>query len=74
MLSVNRSLTKNKGLPLPIVISFMHFYFSDSLLIASWIIYEEVAVYNDLCIGKCDASCPYIVYRHFTPKTRGLVY
>jgi hypothetical protein len=31
------------------------------LLIASQIIWREVAVYYDLCIGKCDASCPYFV-------------
>jgi hypothetical protein len=37
------------------------------LLIASQIICREVAVYYDLCLGKCDASCPYFVYRHFTP-------
>jgi uncharacterized membrane protein (DUF485 family) len=30
----------------PIVILSMHFYFVISLLIARWIIYEEVAVYN----------------------------
>jgi hypothetical protein len=37
------------------------------LLIASQIIWREVSVYYDLCLGKCDASCPYFVYRHFTP-------
>ena len=42
VLSVNCSLTKNKGLPLPILISFMHLYFNDFLLIASLIIYEKL--------------------------------
>jgi hypothetical protein len=37
------------------------------LLIASQVIWREVAIYFDLCLGKCDASCLYFVYRHFTP-------
>jgi hypothetical protein len=35
-------------------------------LIASLVIWREVADYYDLCLCKCDASCPYFVYRHFT--------
>ena len=42
VLSVNCSLTKNKGLPLPILNSLMHLYFNDFLLIASVIIYEKL--------------------------------
>jgi hypothetical protein len=37
------------------------------LLIASQVIWREVVVYYDLCLGKFDASCPYFVYRHITP-------
>jgi hypothetical protein len=37
------------------------------LLIASQVIWREIAIYYDLCLGKCDACCPYFVYRHFTP-------
>jgi hypothetical protein len=37
------------------------------LPIASLVIWRKVAVYYDLWLGKCDASCPYFVYRHFTP-------
>ena len=42
VLSVNCSLTKNKGLPLPILNSLMHLCFNDFLLIASVIIYEKL--------------------------------
>jgi hypothetical protein len=36
-------------------------------LLQVYIIWREVAVYYNLCLGECDASCPYFVYWHFTP-------
>ena len=42
VLTVNCSLTKNKGLPLPKLISLMHPCSNDFLLIASVIIYEKL--------------------------------
>jgi hypothetical protein len=46
VLFIKCSLTKNKGLPYQLWFLSMHFYYVISLLIARWIIYEEVAVYH----------------------------
>ena len=51
-------LWPRRSLPLPTMIFSMH------LIVISFTCFKfsymkEVAIWNDLCVNKCDASCPY---------------